>query len=293
MLSHFAFVTSLLLLSAAFEFEDIDDFDALDGERALGEPLSAAVVRAPTPNSCDGGSPLFLYNVGDFDPCRIVEKNDGKDVVLKSPENNAGTCSLSFTSEAPGFIRGKIGRAALGAADTLTYKGIFGDVITITNDNAGEKFILPSTFGTVAYSSADERSGMAFAMGAAPRSNKCQRVITAPAGSRGRLTVPGFDARRQYKAGTMCQWWITAPEGKKITLDFNAFEFGDDVTDCVDTDYIGVDTSGDKTFESASARKICGNTIPADIVSDENKINVVANGERGGVGFCLNYIVDE
>jgi len=293
MLSHFAFVTSLLLLSAAFEFEDIDDFDALDGERALGEPLSAQVVRAPTPNTCDGGSPLFLYDDATFDPCRIVEKNDGKFVMLKSPVRNAGECSLTVTSQAPGFIRGKVGKAALGAADTLTYKGIFGDVITITNEDAGNKFILPSTFGTVTYSSGDDRPGMAFQLGAGPRSNKCQRVITAPAGSRGRLTVPGFDARRQYKAGTMCQWWITAPEGKKITLDFNAFDFGDDVTDCVDTDYIGVDTSGDKTFESASARKICGNTIPADIVSDENKINVVANGERGGVGFCLNYIVDE
>jgi len=293
MLSHFAFVTSLLLLSAAFEFEDIDDFDALDGERALGEPLSAVVARAPTPNSCDGGSPLFLYEVGSFAPCRIAEKNDGKRVVLKSPVGNDGTCSLSFTSEAPGFIRGKVGKAALGAADTLTYKGIFGDVKTITNEDEGNTFILPSTFGTVSYASTDERNEMAFKMEASPMSNICQRVITAPAGSRGRLTVPGFDARRQYKAGTMCQWWITAPEGKKITLDFNAFDFGDDVTDCVDTDYIGVDTSGDKTFESASARKICGNTIPADIVSDENKINVVANGERGGVGFCLNYIVDE
>ena len=25
----------------SLQFEDIDDFDALDGERALGEPLSA------------------------------------------------------------------------------------------------------------------------------------------------------------------------------------------------------------------------------------------------------------
>jgi len=251
--------------------------------------------RGPTPNTCDGGS--CLLNIEEsFEPCRMTEKNGGTALVWKSPVGGAGNCSYTYTSEAPGFLKGIYVRLNLEDSDSLKFTGAFGDEYIITNDQLekSNKFRWPTTYGKLEYSSTVSRNKpVAFVYVAQPQSNMCQRVIEAPANSSGRLTSPRFDKGQGYRAKSMCQWWIRAPEGYKITLKFNSFNVGNnDYGSCMYSDYVGVDKSGDPHYVNSPA-KMCGTTLPENVDSDANKINVLFNGKDGGNGgFCFTYHVE-
>jgi len=291
-------LAGILLASRAFEMEEelFEDEELMDDEEDM---LERYETRSPAPNVCNGGSALLNMDTS-FEPCRYKDKNDdGRVLKWMSPVGGKGVCNYTFSSQAPGFLKGIYNRLALEEGDKLAYIGAFGDRYEVTNDDKGTKFRWATTFGRLEYSSNVERNRpMAFLYTAQPRGSNCQKVIYAPAGSNGRITSPMFDSRnRKTRAKTMCQWWIKAPEGKKITLNFNAFEFGERSDDgsCKYTDYIGIDKSGDPWYMTNS-QKICGDEVPeegGDIVSDDNKINVLMYGKKGGddKGFCLTYKV--
>jgi len=254
-----------------------------------------AAMSAKAPNVCTGGSVALDSN--DPAPCTVTDGKKNKMAkILRSPADNSGTCNVEFDSEAPGYMKAKMFQAALSDSDVLEYTGAFGDKIRLTKADVGKKLVLGTTYGSIKYVGSSERSmaerkkaARDFQLFALPMSNNCQRVIDAPAGTGGRLIFPGFD-RRNYTAGTMCQWWIRAPEGKKVVLKFNSFNVGSDVTDCEGSDYVGVDKAGDPMYEESPVR-FCGNTIPEDVTSDANMINVLGFGRAGGRGFCCTYDV--
>jgi len=295
----------LLIAVAAAAADFAEDFDVED---ELGLPQNEdeveayftrsfrAAMSAAAPNVCTGGSVALESN--DPAPCIVTDGKKNKMAkILKSPADNSGTCNVEFDSEAPGYMRAKMFKSALSDSDVLEYTGAFGDKIRLTKDDVDKKLVLPTTFGSIKYVGSSGRSmaerkkkpARDFMLFALPMSNNCQRTIDAPAGTGGRLIFPGFDTRN-YTADTMCQWWIKAPEGQKIVLKFNSFNVGSDVTDCEGSDYIGVDKAGDPTYETSPV-KFCGNTIPEDVTSDANLINVLGFGRAGGRGFCCTYDV--
>jgi len=294
-------VTMLLLGLAAVATAALtqDELEHLEEEFET-ESFYARSFRAPSgraiaPNVCSGGS-VALESDDDPAPCvlREGEKNP-RALVMMSPRDNAGRCHVNFDSEAPGFIRGKMFRGALSASDSLVYTGAFGEKMTLTQDHVGEKFVLPTTYGSISYEGSTERGQLQrkmerdFGLFVVPVTNHCQKIIDAPAGTGGRLIFPGFD-NRNYTADTMCQWWIRAPVGKKIVLQFNAFNVGTDVPNCEGSDYIGVDKAGDPSYQTSPV-KFCGDDVPDDVTSDGNAINVLGYGRNGGKGFCCTYDV--
>jgi len=287
-----------LVAGLAADFTRLDDVElemiSGDGYSAPDTFRTALSARGAAPNVCNGGS-VSLDVAGDFAPCRLKQGDKNKDfLALMSPKDNAGKCEMVFDSAAPGFVRAKLAKANLSGDGKLVYTGAFGDEIEFSSEDAGKKFIFPTTFGSIRYEgSAENRAKMPkdFMLNVLPQSNNCQRFIDAPLGTGGRLIFPGFD-QRDYKPGTMCQWWIQAPKGKKIKVNFNAFNVGTDVPDCKGTDYIGIDKSGDPTYRK-SPLKFCGQTTPEEIISDDNLLNILGNGAQGGRGFCCTYEVIE
>jgi len=288
--------TALVLLAAAYSMEmESPERDMLMLEEiAMSERADYNPDRAPEPNVCTGGSTKMDYQE-DYAPCQSEEKSNAV-WVWRSPSNNAGNCSYKFGTEAPGMMRGIYVRVHLEEGESLKFTHAFGDSYEITSSDQGGKYVYPTTFGTFAYSSSIERRNpKGFVYVAVPRSNHCQRVIEAPAGSSGRIESPGFRSMK-YRKETFCQWWIRAPEGKKVTLQFNTFNVGNSTYEekCQYSDYLGVDTSGDPSYTSDSAFKLCGETLPDSAESDDNKVNVLFNGKTGGndKGFCFTYHVE-
>jgi len=289
-----------LLLGAAYalEMESPEADERMLHEMALAEADDNSDYnpkRAPTPNVCTGGSTLLNYQQ-DYAPCRSEERSDAV-WVWRSPKNNIGNCTYKFGTDAPGMMRGIYVRVHLAEGESLKFTHAFGDSYTIKSEDQGGKYVYPTTFGSFEYSSNIERQRPAgFVYVAVPRSNWCNRVITAPAGSTGRIESPGF-RMKEYRKNSFCQWWIRAPEGKKITLKFNTFNIGNSTYEekCQYSDYLGVDKSGDPTYTSDSAYKMCGSDVPEPVVSDANKMNVLFNGKAGGKddkAFCFTYHVD-
>jgi len=295
--------TTLLLLglaavaAASLMQDELDHLeDEFEAESLYSRAFRSPSGRALAPNVCDGGS-LTLESDDDPAPCELKPGNNNANaLVMMSPKNNTGQCNVHFESEAPGFIRGKMFNGALSASDELVVTSAFGEQMRLTQADVGKMLTLPTTFGSIRYVGSTERSQFQraqkvrdFMMFAAPRRNGCQKVIDAPAGTGGRLIFPGFDSRN-YTAGTLCQWWIRAPQDKKIVLKFNSFNVGNSDSNCENSDYIGVDKAGDPNYETSPV-KFCGDVIPDDVTSDGNAINVLAFGRNGGRGFCCTYDV--
>jgi len=239
------------------------------------------------PSICFNRSLDFEYEITG--PCkgRILKKF----FLFMTEWTGIGDCTLKFSVANPGYLRiVRVGNKDNSRdADKLTYTGS-AQVETEIDLDLKERMDVESRTGTISFSTEEDedRNGTAFVLLLLPMAGFCHQTIRIPEGSeKGRITYPGFDATRKYKAGTFCDWRITAPPGYKIKVNFNDFKVGSDEENCAGQDFIGLDTNADGVY--SSEEKLCGQQIPDPVTSEGNQLNVLGYGPNGDEGFCFNY----
>nr|XP_027225497.1 blastula protease 10-like [Penaeus vannamei] len=117
---------------------------------------------------------------------------------------------------------------------------------------------------------------------------ECHRVIELSDDSAtGVIQSPRFP--ENYPKNSVCEWWIVAPEGKRIQLEFTQINIRD--KKCLNA-YIAVDRSGKASYLRDDSSLLCAAHKSADVLSDGNTVNVAfAGGRRRSRGFSARYTV--
>jgi len=206
-----------------------------------------------------------------------------------------GSCNFTLDVKKPSALFMKVVKAT--STDSLTYEGPISESSIALEK--GKKMLLESATGRLSFqpqnpSEMATSDTMIFLMPRARSKGKkpCHAIIEAEEGKTGRITFPKFDKDNAYEAGTFCEWWIEAPEGKKIEMKFNQFDMGTASADCQNSDLIAISLSGDKKY-GESTKRFCGDIedIEKEMTSVANKVNVFGFGRDGGVGFCFTFNV--
>ncbi|XP_078582053.1 cubilin-like isoform X2 [Branchiostoma floridae x Branchiostoma japonicum] len=110
----------------------------------------------------------------------------------------------------------------------------------------------------------------------------CGGQLTTPTGT---FTSPNFPG--QYPHSRRCLWQITVPQGRRITLTFNAFNI-ENHSSCR-YDYIAVYNG--VTPSSPFMTRLCGETPPTPVESTGNTMTVVfqTDGSVSNGGFSATY----
>ncbi|XP_067930809.1 cubilin-like [Watersipora subatra] len=114
----------------------------------------------------------------------------------------------------------------------------------------------------------------------------CGGEMTAPTGVIQSPNYPGY-----YAHDRQCTWLITAPEGRRVTITFDAFDI-EAHSSCA-FDYVQI--LNGHLERSPQLGKFCGNTTAGVVESTGNKILVkfVSDGSISNGGFSLSYTTTE
>ncbi|ROT79817.1 putative protein SpAN-like [Penaeus vannamei] len=117
---------------------------------------------------------------------------------------------------------------------------------------------------------------------------ECHRVIELSDDSAtGVIQSPGFP--ENYPKNSVCEWWIVAPEGKRIHLEFTKISIKD--RKCLRA-YIAVDKSGRASYMPEHSSLLCAGMKTSCLVSEGRTVNVAfAGGSRTSKGFSARYTV--
>lgn len=116
--------------------------------------------------------------------------------------------------------------------------------------------------------------------------NDCTTTIqlSDPSHTSGVITSPNYPSDYPVKAA--CEWWIQAPAGRQIQVDFSSVTFAS--RKCKKS-YIAVDKVGNGYYLRADTMRIC-RSGSATVVSDANLMKIAFyGGAKVSAGFSATY----
>ncbi|XP_042887917.1 blastula protease 10-like isoform X1 [Penaeus japonicus] len=130
------------------------------------------------------------------------------------------------------------------------------------------------------------KTNVGFDIGITWRQTNCHRVIELTEdNASGIIRSPRYP--KKYPRNAVCEWWIVAPEGKKIQLEFTTINMRDQK--CLNS-YIAVDKSGSAKYFPENSSLFCAADRSASVTSDGNRVNVAfAGGRKRSKGFSARY----
>ncbi|XP_042892898.1 deleted in malignant brain tumors 1 protein-like [Penaeus japonicus] len=130
------------------------------------------------------------------------------------------------------------------------------------------------------------KTNVGFDIGITWRQTNCHRVIElTDDNASGIIRSPRYP--KKYPRDAVCEWWIVAPEGKKIQLEFTTINMRD--RKCTNS-YIAVDKSGSAKYFPENSSLFCAADRSASVTSDGNRVNVAfAGGRKRSKGFSARY----
>ncbi|XP_042887922.1 blastula protease 10-like isoform X2 [Penaeus japonicus] len=130
------------------------------------------------------------------------------------------------------------------------------------------------------------KTNVGFDIGITWRQTNCHRVIELTEdNASGIIRSPRYP--KNYPWNAVCEWWIVAPEGKKIQLEFTTISMRD--RKCTNS-YIAVDKSGSAKYFPENSSLFCAADRSASVTSDGNRVNVAfAGGWMRSKGFSARY----
>ncbi|CAL1282886.1 unnamed protein product [Larinioides sclopetarius] len=156
------------------------------------------------------------------------------------------------------------------------------------------RIVIPASAAYIKFKSNSAQTGKGFSLNMVGNYNDgCGDYIE---GQTGVITSPNYP--NAVSAASDCTWRISAPEGRRVKLTFQAFNLPKDENAGICLSYIQVYNSTywrNRNGPPPNAEKICGNTLPAPIDSS-NSILIMSFHTRGlspGQGFSLTYTTDE
>ncbi|XP_018009262.1 cubilin [Hyalella azteca] len=226
-------------------------------------------------------------------PC-TAQKIDEETYHLKSPNYpndypNKIKCDAKISTAGPRYLVIHPMAIDVQEKDRITLIKPFKHKQWLTSADLGMDIYSPSSGTDIKFRSSVKNSGKGFDLKITAKKNDCQHICNLQAGQEGHLH------QLNYKPHTFCEWWLTAPTGCKIILEFDSFDVGTvggSGSGKCQGDYLGVSRLGDKLYKKNKLRSMCGSSLPKRVKSDGNKLNILFNGKDGGNGFKLNYRVE-
>ncbi|XP_069978456.1 blastula protease 10 isoform X2 [Penaeus vannamei] len=145
---------------------------------------------------------------------------------------------------------------------------------------------VPNLNLNISFVSDASKTNVGFDIGITWQKTSCHRVIELTEDdATGVIRSPRFP--KKYKKDTVCEWWIKAPNGKRIQLDFTTINLRD--KKCVNS-YIAVDKSGSAEYVPENSSLFCAVNKSGSVISDGNGMNVAfAGGKKKSKGFSARY----
>ncbi|XP_037776258.1 zinc metalloproteinase nas-38-like [Penaeus monodon] len=145
--------------------------------------------------------------------------------------------------------------------------------------------VVPNLNINVSFVTDASKTDVGFDIGITWQKTGCHRVIELTEDdATGVIQSPRYP--RKYKKNTVCEWWIVAPEGKRIQLDFATIRLRD--KKCLNS-YIAVDKSGSAKYFPDNSALFCAADRSANVISDGNQVNVAFAGGKRSKGFSARY----
>lgn len=201
------------------------------------------------------------------------------------PDNYAtgDSCSVYLETSEPRYIRVVATEVKLSFLwEKIVLDSLFDSETSITKWQSGESYVFPSSALDISFHASAWWFGERFKLVIDVINSDCHQIVQVDGAAIGTLDMT------DYAADTICEWWIQAPTGSEIQLDFSTFDVGQ--TDC-SADYVAIDISGDESY-TAATQQFCGSNSPASITSSGGQLNVLLNGIQGGdPGFTATYSI--
>ncbi|XP_042884351.1 protein SpAN-like [Penaeus japonicus] len=113
------------------------------------------------------------------------------------------------------------------------------------------------------------------------------KIVRENLGDTGVIQSPRYP--NPHGSNAACEWWIVAPNGYKIRLDFIAHSTRWS-RNCW-RNYLVVDQRGTRSYGRENSEIFCGKTTPAPLTSVANEVDLVYMGKRRSRGFKIRYTV--
>ncbi|XP_064109321.1 cubilin-like [Macrobrachium nipponense] len=248
---------------------------------------------APTDFSDVGfNTPFGTFRNSSFrSACRIHFVTD--DVVQWSSPNfgrgeypNNARCKLSLSSRAPGYATFEFSNQGydIKSGDFIDFNqpirmaklGKVWDGFAAPNTIV--RGDLPTFNFDVEFRSDSTATGAGFNVTISRKTTDCHLIVNRD----GAQTVGTLEAPQEPNYGTgvpnkrSCEWWIRAPEGKRIKLEILNMR----ITSSVNSEYeengvVIVDRLGDKYYPELTSMDFVGSTLPQPVRSIGNRMNVI------------------
>ncbi|XP_037776257.1 LOW QUALITY PROTEIN: blastula protease 10-like [Penaeus monodon] len=145
--------------------------------------------------------------------------------------------------------------------------------------------VVPNLNINVSFVTDASKTDVGFDIGITWQKTGCHHVIELTEDdATGVIRSPRYP--RKYKKNTVCEWWIVAPEGKRIQLDFTTIRLRE--KKCLNS-YIAVDKSGSAKYFPDNSALFCAADMSANVISDGNQVNVAFAGGKRSKGFSARY----
>ncbi|KAF2368476.1 CUB domain [Trinorchestia longiramus] len=232
------------------------------------------------------------FNIENAEPCQ-AEKLRENVYLFKSPgyPNNYPDhtyCEAKISTNGPRYLVFRPRQFDVLEKDHVTIRFPFGGRHRFTVADKRKNIYIPSSRAVIKFRTSARNNDKGFNIKIKAKTLRCHQVCDLSSGDSGTLEM------QSYAAHTFCEWWMEAPEGCTIQLQFLNFNVGQSASpgsnDCPG-DYLAVSRRGDKDYDKPKSKSFCGTSVPSDTSSVENKINVLFNGDDGGEGFKIDYKV--
>ncbi|XP_037776234.1 blastula protease 10-like isoform X2 [Penaeus monodon] len=229
--------------------------------------------------------------------CSILSTSDG--VTWLSPhfgsENypNNFTCGLTGHADSPYMTGFKINTLQLQrkkhkrCVDFIEIQIPYSRTIKLCGTKK-RTVLVPNRNLNISFVTDNSITDVGFNISITWQKSKCHRIIELTDNSAmDVIESPRFP--KKYTKHKVCEWWIVAPEGKRIQLEFTRISLRD--RNCLNS-YIAIDKSGQATYWRENSSLLCAGQRTATVVSSGRVMNVAfAGGRRRSWGFSAQYTV--
>ncbi|XP_064101841.1 protein SpAN-like [Macrobrachium nipponense] len=207
---------------------------------------------------------------------------------------NDAFCNMSVSTARPAMalltfspfqLQGKVKRSC---RDFVSFTYPYDVQKVFCGDRTGKKQKLPYFSFRGMFRSNGAITDAGFNISMQQKDTSCHKVISLTSlGESGIFKTPRYpnvDRNRRR----MCEIWIIAPTSYRVRLDFLGF----DLNDPCKSNNVVINPNGDREYRKATgSTRHCGTTLPPQIFSIQNEIDLVYQASQRNRGFKLQYTV--
>ncbi|XP_042229355.1 protein SpAN-like [Homarus americanus] len=230
----------------------------------------------PTTTTTPSGPRCEVDSSGDCDLWSSPNFN-----TKKYPNNF--DCTFNGKTDQPARVVITANTFKLARGDTVQLNYLYGK----RRRYAGKTnwtYSVPSAYNSLVFKTSRRYKDIGFNITICREQTTCHKVIRAESGSSDTISSPDYNTGTRASA-TQCEWWIMAPEGKTIQLDYLHTRVA--TTKRCRGDYLVLNGAGSKAYPSSNSTIYC-NEGNRTLTFSSNSLFITYHGQRRltkGVSF--------